>query len=94
MAYNFYPLPQNPTHATPFSLLRLLSVQGFFNYMTSREGDAISPAETELQMNMREPLSHYFINSSHNTYLTGRSCTMAACTMAACTMAAFQLSTT
>ena len=49
-----------------------MSVQGFINYMTSREGDGINPAEMEQRMTMREPLSHYFINSSHNTYLTGR----------------------
>jgi hypothetical protein len=41
----------------------------------SREGDAYSTAEKAVNMSMREPLAHYFIASSHNTYLTGHQLT-------------------
>ncbi len=52
-----------------------LSFTGFLNYLTSASCDAYDPAHLEKNMNMKEPLSSYFINSSHNTYLTGHQLT-------------------
>jgi phosphatidylinositol phospholipase C beta len=35
------------------------------------ENEIIDPRKYELNEDMDQPLSHYFINSSHNTYLSG-----------------------
>ncbi|KAI0407151.1 PLC-like phosphodiesterase [Xylaria palmicola] len=45
-----------------------LDFSGFLQYMTSAAADAMAPlSENDLSW----PLSSYYINSSHNTYLTG-----------------------
>lgn len=44
----------------------------FEEYLNSRENDVFDPQKEAFNpMTMREPLSHYWINSSHNTYLQG-----------------------
>ena len=50
-----------------------LSVEGFTRYLSSEENSIIPPEKLDLSEDMTLPLSHYFINSSHNTYLTGQS---------------------
>ena len=35
------------------------------------ENVIVAPEKFDLNLDMDQPLSHYFINSSHNTYLTG-----------------------
>ena len=40
-------------------------------YLMSDENALLSPEKLDLSEDMDQPLSHYFINSSHNTYLTG-----------------------
>jgi phosphatidylinositol phospholipase C beta len=39
------------------------------------ENEIINPIKYELCDDMEQPLSHYFVNSSHNTYLTGHQIT-------------------
>ncbi|ELU03479.1 hypothetical protein CAPTEDRAFT_170497 [Capitella teleta] len=48
-----------------------LSLEGFMRYLLSEENALIPPEVLDLNEDMEQPLSHYFINSSHNTYLTG-----------------------
>ena len=48
-----------------------LSAEGFLRYLLSNENAIVPPDKLDLNEDMSHPLSHYFINSSHNTYLTG-----------------------
>uniref|UniRef100_A0A4W4F727 1-phosphatidylinositol 4,5-bisphosphate phosphodiesterase n=1 Tax=Electrophorus electricus TaxID=8005 RepID=A0A4W4F727_ELEEL len=47
-----------------------ISVEGFSRYLSSDENGVIPPEKLDQSEDMTFPLSHYFINSSHNTYLT------------------------
>ena len=49
-----------------------LSLDGFLHYLMSEDNPIIAASKFELSDDMDQPLSHYFINSSHNTYLTGK----------------------
>ncbi|CAH3159585.1 unnamed protein product [Porites lobata] len=51
------------------------SVQGLTRYLMSDENFIINHDRLSLHQDMMRPLSHYFINSSHNTYLTGHQLT-------------------
>lgn len=46
-----------------------MTIDGFLMYLSSTEGSIFNPAMLELYQDMTQPLSHYFISSSHNTYL-------------------------
>ncbi|XP_035690412.1 1-phosphatidylinositol 4,5-bisphosphate phosphodiesterase beta-1-like [Branchiostoma floridae] len=48
-----------------------LSVDGLYRYLMSDENTMVDPVKFDLSDDMTQSLSHYFINSSHNTYLTG-----------------------
>uniref|UniRef100_A0A8B9PHV4 Phosphoinositide phospholipase C n=1 Tax=Apteryx owenii TaxID=8824 RepID=A0A8B9PHV4_APTOW len=48
-----------------------LGIDGFTNYLRSPSGDIFNPEHYQVNQDMSYPLSHYFITSSHNTYLTG-----------------------
>lgn len=48
-----------------------ISVEGFARYLNGEENSIIPPEKLDQSEDMTFPLSHYFINSSHNTYLTG-----------------------
>ncbi|XP_037664633.1 1-phosphatidylinositol 4,5-bisphosphate phosphodiesterase delta-3 isoform X3 [Choloepus didactylus] len=48
----------------------LMTLDGFMMYLLSPEGAALDPAHTCVFQDMGQPLAHYFISSSHNTYLT------------------------
>ncbi|XP_077350862.1 1-phosphatidylinositol 4,5-bisphosphate phosphodiesterase beta-1-like [Festucalex cinctus] len=49
---------------------RLISSQAFCGYLSSDENGVIPPDKLDQSEDMSFPLSHYFVNSSHNTYLT------------------------
>lgn len=48
----------------------LMTLDGFMMYLLSPNGAALDPAHTCVFQDMDQPLTHYFISSSHNTYLT------------------------
>lgn len=48
----------------------LMTLDGFMMYLLSPDGAALDPAHTCVFQDMDQPLAHYFISSSHNTYLT------------------------
>ncbi|XP_041831608.1 1-phosphatidylinositol 4,5-bisphosphate phosphodiesterase beta-4-like isoform X2 [Melanotaenia boesemani] len=49
-----------------------MSNDGFCRYLMSDENAPVFLDRLELYQEMDQPLAHYFIASSHNTYLTGR----------------------
>lgn len=55
-----------------FLLLGVISSDGFCRYLMSDENAPVFLDRLELYQEMDHPLAHYFISSSHNTYLTGR----------------------
>lgn len=52
-----------------------LSFDGFLRYLMSEDNPIVALSKLELSDDMDQPLAHYFINSSHNTYLTGHQLT-------------------
>ncbi|TSM77318.1 1-phosphatidylinositol 4,5-bisphosphate phosphodiesterase beta-4 [Bagarius yarrelli] len=54
------------------SIKGVMSCDGFCRYLMSDENAPVFLDRLELYQEMDHPLSHYFISSSHNTYLTGR----------------------
>eukprot|EP00051_Salpingoeca_urceolata_P015188 m.195978 g.195978 ORF g.195978 m.195978 type:complete len:1241 (-) comp18316_c0_seq18:1291-5013(-) len=48
-----------------------LSYVGFLRLLRSEYWDPIQPARRDVHQDMGQPLAHYFMASSHNTYLTG-----------------------
>ncbi|XP_054299759.1 1-phosphatidylinositol 4,5-bisphosphate phosphodiesterase eta-2 [Pongo pygmaeus] len=60
----FEPCPENKSKG-------LLGIDGFTSYTRSPAGDIFNPEHHHVHQDMTQPLSHYFITSSHNTYLVG-----------------------
>ncbi|XP_045715577.1 1-phosphatidylinositol 4,5-bisphosphate phosphodiesterase eta-2 isoform X5 [Phyllostomus hastatus] len=60
----FEPCPENKSKG-------VLGIDGFTNYTRSPAGDIFNPEHHRVHQDMTRPLSHYFITSSHNTYLAG-----------------------
>ncbi|XP_071802091.1 1-phosphatidylinositol 4,5-bisphosphate phosphodiesterase beta-3-like isoform X3 [Asterias amurensis] len=52
-----------------------LSVDGLLRYLLSESNSVVGPDAYLMCHDMDQPLMHYFINSSHNTYLTGHQLT-------------------
>lgn len=57
-----------------FFLADQISLQAFSRYLGGEENTIVPPERLDIIDDMNQPLSHYFINSSHNTYLTGVTC--------------------
>ncbi|KAL3872742.1 hypothetical protein ACJMK2_035946 [Sinanodonta woodiana] len=49
-----------------------MSLDGFCRYLMSDDNAPVFLDRLDIYQDMEQPLSHYYINSSHNTYLTGR----------------------
>uniref|UniRef100_G3U6T0 Phosphoinositide phospholipase C n=1 Tax=Loxodonta africana TaxID=9785 RepID=G3U6T0_LOXAF len=60
----FEPCPENKSKG-------VLGIDGFTNYTRSPAGDIFNHTHHSVHQDMSHPLSHYFITSSHNTYLVG-----------------------
>lgn len=59
--------------ASPFIVAQknqFMTQNGFTMYMLSGENDVFNPDHARVYQEMTRPLAHYFISSSHNTYLT------------------------
>ncbi|XP_049867996.1 1-phosphatidylinositol 4,5-bisphosphate phosphodiesterase classes I and II-like isoform X2 [Pectinophora gossypiella] len=52
-----------------------LTFDGFLRFLMSEDNPIVQPSKMDLCDDMEQPLAHYFINSSHNTYLTGHQIT-------------------
>ncbi|XP_040609253.1 1-phosphatidylinositol 4,5-bisphosphate phosphodiesterase delta-4 isoform X3 [Mesocricetus auratus] len=50
-------------------LLHVMSKDGFLRYLCSKDGNIFNPDCLPVYQDMTYPLNHYYINSSHNTYL-------------------------
>ncbi|XP_030592187.1 1-phosphatidylinositol 4,5-bisphosphate phosphodiesterase delta-3-A [Archocentrus centrarchus] len=57
-----------------------MTQNGFTMYMLSLENDVFNPSHARVHQDMSHPLAHYFISSSHNTYLTKDQVTSASST--------------
>ena len=49
----------------------LMSAEGFLRFLLSEDNPIVSADKFDLSHDMEQPMCHNFINSSHNTYLTG-----------------------
>jgi len=49
-----------------------MSVGGFCRYLMSDDNAAMLLDRLDIYQDMDQPLSHYYVNSSHNTYLNSR----------------------
>ncbi|RVE60107.1 hypothetical protein OJAV_G00195100 [Oryzias javanicus] len=49
---------------------QLMTPNGFTRYMLSKQNSVFDPDHARVYQDMTRPLAHYFISSSHNTYLT------------------------
>ena len=51
---------------------QVISKDGLTNYLMPDENAPVFLDRLDIYQDMDQPLPHYYINSSHNTYLTGR----------------------
>ena len=48
-----------------------MTARGLLDYLMSEDNNVLDLSSLDQYMDMNKPLNHYFINSSHNTYLNG-----------------------
>lgn len=46
-----------------------MTKDGFLMYLNHEDGSIFNPAHKHVYQDMTQPLNHYYISSSHNTYL-------------------------
>jgi phosphatidylinositol phospholipase C beta len=63
---------QNYEKVEELKAMNRLSKEGLVRYLMSDENAPVFLDRLDCYMDMDQPLSHYYINSSHNTYLSGR----------------------
>ena len=49
-----------------------ISKEGLTEYLLSDENAPVFLDRLDIYQDMDQPMPHYYVNSSHNTYLTGR----------------------
>lgn len=54
---------------SPAKQRKHMTKDGFLMYLHQDEGCILNPAHKHIYQDMHQPLNHYFISSSHNTYL-------------------------
>ena len=54
-----------------FIITAQLTKEGLLRYLLSDENGVVPPNRLDIHQDMEQSLALYFINSSHNTYLTG-----------------------
>ncbi|XP_038074700.1 1-phosphatidylinositol 4,5-bisphosphate phosphodiesterase eta-2-like isoform X2 [Patiria miniata] len=64
LVQTYEPIPENAKNGW-------IGIDGFTRFLLSHEGDIFNPAHREVNQDMTRPLTHYYIASSHNTYLVG-----------------------
>lgn len=55
-----------------FSIVGDISMECFYRYLMSDDNAPVFLDRLDIHHDMDQPLAHYYINSSHNTYLIGR----------------------
>ncbi len=54
-----------------FVIIDRLTMKGLLVYLMNDENHVFDPVVFDRSQDMNKPFNHYFINSSHNTYLNG-----------------------
>jgi len=60
---------------TSFANQGHISIDGLTQFLMSADNHVLMPSKLQVHQEMTFPITHYFINSSHNTYLTGHQLT-------------------
>ena len=58
-----------------FCFLGFISIRGLTSFLMSEDNSILLPEKLQVHQDLTFPMAHYFINSSHNTYLTGHQLT-------------------